>query len=373
MRRVKCEPRPDWKRKFEQFGFSYHSLDGKYWDESVCYRFSSSEIDMLEEITGELHGLCLKAVQHVIDNELFERLRIPDALVPMIRSSWQKREPSLYGRLDLSYDGINAPKLLEYNADTPTSLLEAAVAQWHWLEETGRPDQFNSLHEKLIARWREIRAQLPLSSVLHLSCVKESEEDWVTTEYLRDTALQAELDARFVYIEDVGWNSEQFVDLDGEPIKAWFKLYPWEWLCREEFGPHLSPSGIRVIEPAWKAILSSKAILPLLWELSPGHPNLLPAYFAPGKLGSRYAAKPIYSREGANVELHIDGKTESQPGGYGDEGWVYQGLALLPDFDGNYPVLGSWIVGDEPAGMGIREDSTLITTNTSRFIPHYFD
>jgi len=373
VQRRKCVPRPNWKKQFEQLGFSYHSRDGVYWDESVCYRFTSSEIDLLEETTSELHRLCLEAVQHVVEHELFRQLRIPDAAVPMIRSSWQRKEPSLYGRFDLCYDGINAPKLLEYNADTPTSLLEAAVAQWHWLEETGYPDQFNSLHEKLIARWRAFRAKLPLSTVLHLSCVKDNEEDWVTTEYLRDTALQAELDARFVFIEDVGWNTEQFVDLDGQPIRFWFKLYPWEWLWREEFGAHLMSSDMRVVEPAWKAILSSKAILPLLWELAPGHANLLPAYFDPAKLGSRYAAKPIYSREGANVELHMDGKTESQPGVYGAEGWVYQGLAPLPEFDGNYPVLGCWMVGDEPAGMGIREDSTRITTNTSRFVPHYFD
>jgi len=373
LRRVNCVPRPDWKRKLEALGFSYHSLDGQYWDESACYRFSASEIDLLEETTSELHRLCLKVVQHVIDNDLFARLHIPKAMVPMIQRSWLGQHQSLYGRFDLCYDAINAPKLLEYNADTPTSLLEAAVAQWHWLGDSGHPDQFNSLHEKLIARWRQIGAGLPDGTVLHLSCVADSEEDWVNTEYLRDTALQAGFDARFLFMEEVGWNTERFVDLAGEPIKLWFKLYPWEWLCREEFGPHLVSSDVRILEPAWKAILSSKAILPVLWELFPGHRNLLPAYFEPSKLGSRYAAKPIYSREGANVELHMDGKTISQPGAYGAEGWVYQDLAPLPDFDGRYPVLGCWMVGDEPAGMGIREAATLITTNSSRFVPHYFD
>jgi glutathionylspermidine synthase len=45
----------------------------------------------------------------------------------------------------------------------------------------------------------------------------------------------------------------------------------------------------------------------------------------------------------------------------------------LPEFVGRYPVIGAWIVGDEPAGIGIREDDTPITRNTSRFIPHYFE
>jgi glutathionylspermidine synthase len=36
----------------------------------------------------------------------------------------------LYGRFDLAYRGDGPPKLLEYNADTPTALFEAAVVQW---------------------------------------------------------------------------------------------------------------------------------------------------------------------------------------------------------------------------------------------------
>ena len=53
--------------------------------------------------------------------------------------------------------------------------------------------------------------------------------------------------------------------------------------------------------------LSNKGILPLLWEMFPDHPNLLPAYFEDdpesGKLGDSFARKPLYSREGANVAL----------------------------------------------------------------------
>ena len=57
---------------------------------------------------------------------------------------------------------------------------------------------------------------------------------------------------------------------------------------------------------------------------------------------------------------------------YGEEGFVYQGVAPLPDSTADYPVIGSWIVGDEPAGIGIREDDSPITRNSSRFVPHYF-
>lgn len=61
-----------------------------------------------------------------------------------------------------------------------------------------------------------------------------------------------------------------------------------------------------------------------------------------------------------------------ETGGYGEEGFIYQQLALLRDFGGKYPVLGSWVIDGESAGIGIRETDTLITDNYSRFVPHFF-
>ena len=372
MERFAATPRPDWRQKFDALGFSFHSADGGYWDETACYRFSAAQIDVIEDAAKTLHEICLDAVEHVVRNGRYDELDIPAPFVPLIERSWRAREPSLYGRLDLCYDGIHPPKLLEYNADTPTSVLETAVAQWHWLEETGRPDQFNSLHDKLIDRWRAIARGLPAATQVHFSCVKDSEEDFVSIEYLRDVAMQAHLSTRICFIDDVGWNGKQFVDLDEQPIAVWFKLYPWEWLMREPFGAHLIRDACRVIEPSWKAILSNKGILPILWELHPDHPNLLPAYREAGALNGRYAAKPLHSREGANITI-VDGEQRLQSAGPYQGPFIYQAFAPLPQFCGRYPVMGCWIVGDEPAGLSIREGASPITTNTSRFVPHYFE
>ncbi len=373
MQRCRVPERPDWRAKFTALGFAFHSADGGYWDESACYRFTTAEIDELESATQELHRLALAAVKHIIAEERCADLLIPPACVPLVEHAWSGSAPSLYGRFDLAYDGRHPPKLLEYNADTPTSLLEAAVAQWQWLEDTGRPDQFNSLHEKIIARWRAVAAAAPRDAPIHFSCIKHNEEDRITVEYLRDTAMQAGLATAFVYIEDLGWDGQTFRDLDDQPIAAWFKLYPWEWLMRESFGAHLAAARLHTIEPPWKALLSNKAILAVLWELFPDHPNLLPAYFNPDYLGASFVTKPFLSREGANVTFAGSAREISTSGPYGAEGFVYQARADLPAFDGHYPVIGAWVVGDEPAGIGIREDATPITTNASRFVPHYFD
>jgi len=206
--------------------------------------------------------------------------------------------------------------------------------------------------------------------------VTESQEDAGTLAYLEDTARQAGFATKVLAMETIGRKPNgAFVDADDVPIELAFKLYPWEWMFREKFGAYLAGSATKWIEPPWKAILSNKGILPLLWAMFPRHPNLLPAYFEDdpnaGELGNAYVRKPLYSREGANVAVVIDGKAvDHDDGPYGAEGYVRQALAPLPQFDGNHAVIGSWLVGGAPCGIGLREDRSPITKNTSRFVPH---
>jgi glutathionylspermidine synthase len=356
----------------EKIGLTYHSHEnGPYWDESACYQLSAAEIDILEAAGEVLHHLCLEAAEAVIHNNWFSRLGLPDDAIPIIVRSWEQREPSLYGRFDLSYDGSSPPQLLEYNADTPTALLEAAVAQWFWLQDC-RPgaDQFNSIHEKLIAAWRRWTGR-----TVHFTGVPDHPEDEMTLLYLRDCAEQAGVKARHIFIHDIGWDPREqcFVDLDLQRIDVCFKLYPWEWLCAEKFGAHLTHASPNFIEPAWKMLLSNKGLLPVLWELFPGHPNLLPAYEQADPLGGTYVRKPKLSREGSNVLWVQAGTVLEETGGlYGDAGFIYQRPAVIPDFAGHRPVFGVWMIGNEPAGLGIREDTRRITGNLSRFVPHFF-
>src|ERR1700687_546525 len=157
MRRITAAPRADWQKKVEEGGLIWHTAQQPYWDESAFYEFTAKEVDVLEAATNELEKMTLAAAQFAIDNKLYSKMGIPEAAIPLIESSWEAEPPSLYGRFDLSYDGVNPPKLLEYNADTPTSLLEAAVVQWRWLQDTyPKREQFNSIHERLVALWKEL-------------------------------------------------------------------------------------------------------------------------------------------------------------------------------------------------------------------------
>src|SRR5258705_359253 len=281
MQRIICPERSDWRTTAEETGFDFHTIDGeRYWDERAYYAFSLEEIEhRIEAPSGEIDAMCLELVSNAVDDENYlRRLKIPEAFWPLIAESWHHDESSLYGRLDLSYDGRGPAKLLECNADTPTSIFEAAVFQW-------------------------------------------------------------------------------------------------TWMFHGAFGGRLADAPTRWIEPRWKAILSNKGILPLLWEMFPGHPNLLPAFFEDdpnaAQLCASFVRKPLYSREGANVALVSGGVTVvEQEGPYGAEGFIRQALAPLPNFSGQYPVVGSWLIDHTPCGLSIREDENPITGNASRFLPH---
>ena len=379
MERIAIAPRAGWQAAVAAKGLVYHTDAGgrPYWDESAYYRFTADEIDTLEAATAELHARCLDAARHVIEGGHLARVGIPYAAHEAVRWSWENQQRSVYGRFDLVYDGAGPPKMLEYNADTPTTVVEAAVAQWFWLQDRfPEADQFNSLWEGLVAAWRSLRADGALRGDRLYFTSEDNPEDWMTVSALRDTAEEAGIPTEEIVIGAVGWDTARnaFVDLQGRSMRSVFKLYPWEWMLKDQFGAQALRfyRDVQWIEPLWKFVLSCKGVLPVLWELFPDHPNLLAAY-ADGPHGlTRYVTKPIISREGANVTLHTPDGATGTPGAYGGYPLVYQELCPAPDFGGSRPVIGSWVANGEPHGIGIRESDGPITDNRSRFVPHLF-
>jgi glutathionylspermidine synthase len=374
MRRIEIPPRPDWAKRCEALGFDFHSSGPPYWNEGAVYEFTVKDVERIEAAAVELHRLCLLAIEHVIAQELLPRIGVVfKEYQQWVAHSWRRREPALLGRFDLAYDGSGEPKLLEYNADTPTSLLETAVVQWHWLEEVRRPEweQFNSAHGQIIARWREI---LPEKAFIHFICQTESTEDVAHVRYLLDTVKQADRNGVVIDISDVGVDPDRelFIDRLERPIEHAFKLYPWEWMLTDRFGPELPSRRTRFIEPPWRTVLNSKGLLPVLWELFPNHPNLLPAYWSPKPLkGAPHVSKPTQSREGANITVVGVNGGYSTSGPYGGIR-IYQAYTPLFNSDRRHAVVGAWMVGDNAAGLSVREDATLITGGGSQFVPHVY-
>lgn len=373
MKRLDIQPRRNYKGIIESQGFIFHALDN-YYTEKAAYEFTEREILNIEKATQELFEMCQEAVAHVIKNDLWDRMFIPKKYSDWIKRSWNEDWCSFYARFDLAYKNGEI-KLLEFNADTPTGLLEASVIQWYWLQDYNkRFDQFNSIHEKLVEHLKKCKEYFP--EKLFISCIEDHTEDFITVKYIEECANQAGIQTEFVNVENISVDGQnKFITKDRQIINNIFKLYPYEWMFNEPFGEYLTEEqnfNVNWVEPPYKSILSNKMLLVLLYEMFPDSKYLLPAFY--GKTNSdSYVKKPVYSREGSNIEVVIDHTMrEYTSGDYGHEGFIYQDYFQLPEFNGNKPIVGSWIIGGEAAGIGIREGSGLITNNTSRFVSHYF-
>ncbi|OLB74384.1 MAG: glutathionylspermidine synthase [Actinobacteria bacterium 13_2_20CM_2_71_6] len=361
MQRISSAPRASWRDIVREQAQVYAGADVPealaHWDESACYVLELPEVLRLEAATDELHRMCLAAARHAVMNARYQDFGIPEWAAPALRRSLAAGEPSLYGCLDLWYDGKSPPKLLEYHADCPPALVETAICQWYWQEQT-RPDQdqWNRLHERLVAGWHTIADQLSEKSVhCGWSDLDTVGTDRVTIGYLAETAQQAGLSVHLVPMRKIGWDGGRFVDDRDEPITTCFKLYPWAWMVGEPYGRLALAETTRVnwLEPAWKLLLSSPALYALLWELYPGHPNLLPAYLDGPRELAEYDALPLP----------------------GTGGYCYRRSAALPVFEGQRVALSCWVVADtdgrgRAAGVGFRESIGPTMAGYARFVPH---
>ena len=371
MERFNMTPRSDYREKIEALGFDFH---GDYWREEAYYRFTPAEIERLEEATREAYRMYCEAAEYIISEkpDFMERmLQIPAEVCERICESWNRDELSLYGRFDFLLDEKGVPRILEFNADTPTSLLEASVIQWQWKEECfPECDQYNGIHEGLVQSWKDI---FPAGSNIHFVGALDDHEDTGTLQYLASTAMEAGYSTRVLDINSMNLQNGLFYDPSGECIQKCFKLYPWEWMIDE------SPDGclaqVEWLEPIWKLVMSNKAILSILYELFPDSPYVLPCYLSRPPQGV-FCKKPVFSREGHNVSVVDIRQWEEHAllketeGDYNTGAYVYQEYVKPVAYSGRYPVIGSWIVGGEPAGIGIRENRTEITDNLSEFVPH---
>ena len=405
MQKTPLSERPNWRDHARDVGFTFADMHGEpYWDETSAYAFTLDQIETdIEDPATELHAMCREAVAQIIASEqLMEGLAIPEEHRDLVAESWRSEDPEIYGRFDFSYNGNGPAKLLEYNADTPTSLYESAAFQWQWLEDQlaagvlpEGTDQFNGIHEALVARFAEV---FEADSDLHFTAVAGNPEDYGTVEAMGWAAREAGLGAHYCDLDKIALSEDgQFLDDEDRRIAVLFKLYPWEDLLRDEYAAHIAGSGCLFLEPAWKAVLSNKGLLPVLWQMFEGHRNLLPAFFerdiaeamsgqgsaapecaaafdrAQAQLATGHVRKPILSREGASVSIYKAGEIieQSTNTDYAEHPRIIQAYAPLPKFDGFRPVVGAWIVGHTCAGIGMREDRSRITQDLSRFKPHY--
>lgn len=396
MQRIDTPTRPGWEEIIASQGLTYNETDlpdgtkGSYWNEANAYVLTMDEVVNLEEQTEQLHKMACEAARFIAAEQSkptspFRYLGIPPEAIEYATFSLDRGDPFLYGRFDLAYSGTpgEPAKLFEYNADTPTGLVEASIIQWYWKTHLyPEADQWNGLHEALEARFRELHVMRAWQGNIYFAFAGDEPtgEDLLTTGYLFDVAEQAGWRGnQMIEMGDIMYHhpTATFTDTHHEPIRNIFKLYPWEDMMHEHFGKFIcdaKPDGW--FQPAWAMFLSTKMLLPALWHCYPNHENLLPAYIGSPESLDAWVKKPLHGREGDGITIFDGEHTVTSPTHeWGEEGYVYQAYHPLPNFlshDGkpNYPVLGSWIIGDEAYGVGIRESDGPITDPECRFVPN---
>lgn len=407
MRFQEIKARGNWREKAKELGYLSNVLDDPpYWiealEEPFCAVFTETEVvELLELATYEVNRLALEAVEEICNgrnsDQLFDRLKTPVRARAAIRASWRRGDPSLWGRLDFSYSNGKL-KLLELNFDGAVSLYEASYFQLLWLEDLLEAGQLppasmqsNSIHEGLT---RSFSQMVPERETVHFTSLGESSEDDDTVRYLQSCALLAGQRCKYLLVKDLGYDkSGGLIDLDNEPIKHLVKLYPWEALFRDDgklaekrgksvLLPLVESGETKFFEPIWKSLLANKGILSIMKELSPTSPWLLESAIEGTSEATElqklpHARKPLFGMQGKNVSLVYPDQPELSvvtPGFYGREGFLIQELHPLPVHNGYHVLLGSWLIGGKPAGIGIRADLSPVTTATHcLFVPHYVE
>ena len=374
----------------DELGFTWHTdSDGSKYvsDELVC--ISQNDAQAYYEATNEIYDMYVEAAEYVIENDLFFELGIPFNLAETIKKSWDNDVHwHIYGRFDLAGGVDGKPiKLIEFNADTPTSLFETALLQWALLKQNSMDEnrQFNNVYDaiknnfkRLITLFDDIETfdERYDGWKILFSSIEGDDEEEATTKLLQQIATDAGFNTGFEYLQDVKFDKDGIFDSQENQYEYWFKLYPWEDIPLEE--PELAITLASIIDnqqaiilnPAYTLLFQSKGMLKILSDLFPDSPYLLKTSFEPLD-GIKHVEKAVFGREGANTKI-IDenGNTlEHIDGPYDNHRKVYQEYVdFNKDEKGNKYQAGVFFAY-EACGLSFRKGSEIMD-NMSKFVGH---
>ncbi len=376
----------------ESINFSWHTD----WDDNTPYLVDKLvEVEEIEanayaDAANELYDMFVEAGDYVIDNNLFHDLNIPFNLVDIIKASWENVVHwHLYGRFDFAGGLDRVPiKLLEFNADTPTLLLDTAIAQWAMLKANGLDEhrQFNNLHECLKENFQRLVTleenvdkfnEYYEGWKILFASVRDAQEDEDTTRYLEAIAKEAGFETAFAYIDEVEFDAEEGIFYNDVQYDYFFKLVPWEDIAIAEgelaviLTQIVQNQKAIILNPAYTLMFQSKAFMKILWDLFPNHPLLLETSFEPLE-GKACVEKPTFGREGENVTIYDENGdiVDKKEGHYDNFKMIYQERAKLnQDDEGNYYQAGVFFAY-EGCGLGYRTGIRPILDDDAKFAGH---
>lgn len=385
------------------------------WDHLYGEEYALAEIHLitpsfrreLAQATAQL-GQIFQRVTPVLqqaDDHLLGELGIPEEAWAAVRLPSALSQTTIVGRFDFAQtkEGL---KMLEFNSDTPTGIVEAFYVneQLCRFYGVGNPNQANQqdIYRAFQQAAKEYeKAGFPTRRIF-FSALDWHEEDAGTTRYLLE---QSGLEGRFVPLADLRvWQDRLYVLLGEEmvPVDLLYRLHALEKLA-EEMDEDGYPTGahvldliarrrVAVINPPAAFLTQTKALQALIWSLheagqfwSKAEHQIIDAYMLPTYFENRFAGsaayvtKPIYGREGGGVTLY-DRQGEAimrdQEESYWEQPMIYQKLVDLPKIEvgtlqGKYQgrlLWGSFLLGGKPSAIVARVGGP-ITNNMSYYLP----
>lgn len=391
IRLSKIKPLKD--EQLEELGFTWHtdSDSSRYISDSLV-KITQEEAEAYYEAVNELYDMYAEAADHVIQNNLFFELGIPFNLIDAIKKSWENDVHwHIYGRFDLAGGLDGKPiKLLEFNADTPTSLFETALLQWALLKENSLDEesQFNNVYDAIKENFKRLITLFEDTELFDerydgwkilFSSIHGNDEEEATTKLLRQIATDAGFNTGFEYLQNVKFDEDGIYDRDDNKYEYWFKLYPWEDIAIDEPELATTMSNIMqnqsaiILNPAYTLLFQSKGMLKILHDLFPDSPYLLKTSFEP-LTGIKHVEKSVFGREGANVKIvGSDGSVlHEQDGPYGNYKKVYQEYVELNMDENKEKYQAGVFFSYEACGLSFRKGGEILN-NMSKFVGHVID
>lgn len=388
--------------------FTWDRLYGEEYALADVYAISRQDRDELACASERLGRVFARTVQvaQKADDELLRVLGIPEAAWNAVRLPGWEETTTVIGRFDFART-LDGWKMLEYNSDTPTGIVEAFYVNGEVCAQSGLadPNEGVELHLRealcrAIARYEGDGYSIDR---IVFSALDWHEEDAGTTKYLLRVSG---LNARFVPLSALRVHKDRLCvqESDGRqtPIDVWYRLHALETLAYEKAadgyptGAHvldlIARKKLAVINPPGAFLAQAKGMQALIWSLYEAEEffdacdretigrYMLPTYFEnPFHGREAYAAKPIFGREGSGVTLYdAEGRQieSNEEPYYSAQPMIYQKFASLETvkvetekgpYEGSL-LWGSFLIGGRASAV-IARVGGLITGNLSYYLP----
>lgn len=362
------------------------------WDESSAYIITRNEVDTILDKAVNIVNMGREAVDFLLDGE-WGTLGLPIPVFEYARNSFDDQEIELFTRYDFAYLGNGQIKLVNIEADAPSLLVETAEAQRKWLwdkfaqkAKQHKVTQLNSIPEMTKSAFGQLYKMSPEGNFHILDSESTRGKEWFASSYIKNLAEKAGWDIGRVRLKDLSWDNQQkrWEDHAENKINGVYKQLPWDMLfdhmLMREIVAH-SQNLERIFEPAWKTILSSRAIMPALHELYPRSALISPASLSRSKkLGEDIVAAPMLRSASRNEVGTLKGRRFTAWGEdikdfRNQKSMIYRKLEIPKRFKdsnggGQFTYLSIFTVAGNIAGLGIQETKLPLLGQHSTFKPH---